>query len=413
MIKYCYQILYKIFADCAYVNIVLNNGLKVASDNDKNIITRIVYGVTEKNLFLEYVINKLVKKQPHVSDAVILKMGIYRIYFMDEPDYAVVNTMVDLAKSLKRSPAFINAVLRKCKNVEMPCENYQKRSLEYNVPVWAIKEIEKDYGREIADQFFTNPKELLTHIRHNPKKISKTDFEKFLNFDCDRKTPYGYYVCHNTLTKLKDCNHLFTVQSLGSMTVCNAVDAQDGNNVLDVCAAPGGKSIYLRQLADISIISCDIHPHRIELINSYKNRMSENDIKVMKNDAAVFNAEFEGQFDAVLCDVPCSGLGVLNSRTDIFQHRTQDSIKELTHLQYKIIETSSKYVKDGGHLVYSTCSILKRENEAIVNRFLEHNPEFTSEPIDIKVKALNLGNYVQLMPHISDTEGFFIAKVKL
>ena len=413
MIKHCYQILYKIFADCAYVNIALNNGLKSASDNDKNIITRIVYGVTEKNLFLEYVINKLVKKQPHVSDAVILKMGIYRICFMNEPDYAVVDTMVELSKTLKRSPAFINAVLRKCKNVEMPYDNYQKRSLDYNVPIWAIKEVEKNYGQAITDQFFNHPKELLTHIRYNPKKISKNDFEKYLSFDFDRKTPYGYYVCHNTLNRLKECNHLFTVQSLGSMAVCNAMDVVKGNKVLDVCAAPGGKSVYLRQIADISIVSCDIHPHRLELINSYKNRMSENDIKVMKNDAAVFNSEFEGQFDAVLCDVPCSGLGVLNSRTDIFQHRTQESIKELTDLQYKIIETSSKYVRRGGHLVYSTCTILKRENEQIVNRFLENHPEFKSVPIDIEVKALNLGNYVQLMPHISDTEGFFIAKVRL
>lgn len=413
MIKHCYQILYKIFADRAYVNIALNNGLKLVNDNDKKIITRIVYGVTEKNLFLEYVINKLVKKQPHVSDAVVLKIGIYRIYFMNEPDYAVVNTMVELAKNLKRSPAFINAVLRKCKDIEMPKDDYQKRALEYNVPVWAIKEIEQDYGCENTDKFFTYPKELLIHIRHNPKKISKNDFEKYLNFEFDRKTPYGYYVCHNTLNKLKDKNHLFTVQSLGSMAVCNALGVKDGDQILDVCAAPGGKSVYLSQMADISLIACDIHTHRLELINSYKSRMHENDIKVIQNDAAVFNPKFEGQFDAVLCDVPCSGLGVLNSRTDIFQHRTQQSIKELNELQYKIIETSSRYLKKGGYLVYSTCTILKRENEQIVNSFLENHPQFKSVPIDIEVKGLNSGNYIQLMPYISDTEGFFIAKVKL
>jgi 16S rRNA (cytosine967-C5)-methyltransferase len=413
MIKHCYQILYKIFADGAYVNIALNNGLKSVSPNDKNIITRIVYGVTEKNIFLEYAIDKLVKKRPHVSDTVILKMGIYRIYFMNEPDYAVVNTMVELAKSLKRSPAFINAVLRKCRKIEMPSEEYEKKSLEYNVPIWAIKEIEKDFGQEITEQFFIHPKELLTHIRHNPKKISQNDFEQYLNFEFDRKTPYGYYVCHNTLTKLKEHTHLYTVQSLGSMAVCNAIGVAKGNKVLDVCAAPGGKSIYLKQLADISITSCDIHPHRLELINSYKKRMDENDIKVVKNDAVVFNPKWEGQFDAVLCDVPCSGLGVLNSRTDIFQHRTKDSIKELTDLQDKIIQTSSKYVKKGGCLVYSTCTILKQENEQIVNKFLANNTHFKPIDFDIKVKSLKLNNnFVQLMPYISDTEGFFIAKVK-
>lgn len=412
MIRHCYQILYKIFADCAYVNIALNNGLKSVSDNDKKLITRIVYGVTEKNLFLEYIISKLVKKQPHVSDAVILKIGIYRIYFMNEPDYAVVNTMVELAKAVKRSPAFINAVLRKCKNVEMPSDYYQKKSLEYNVPIWAIKEIEKDYDRDVLDKFFTHPKELLTHIRHNPKKISQKDFEKYLNFDFDRKTPYGYYVSHNTLNKLKGHNDLFTVQSLGSMAICHATKVKNGDYILDVCAAPGGKSVYLRQLADISLISCDIHPHRLELINSYKSRMQENDIKVIKNDATVYNPQFDSKFDLVLCDVPCSGLGVLNSRTDIFEHRTLEGINELTKLQYQILKTSARYLKKGGHLVYSTCTILKRENQDIVNRFLENNYDFEAVPIDIEVNGLKINNYIQLMPYISDTEGFFIAKVK-
>ncbi|HEY8444363.1 MAG TPA: 16S rRNA (cytosine(967)-C(5))-methyltransferase RsmB [Clostridia bacterium] len=413
MIFECYQILYKIFAKSAYANLALNSGLKSANEKDKKVITRIVYGVIEKNLFLDYVIKKLTKKYPHFIDAVILKMGVYQIYFMDEPDYAVVNNMVELAKKLKRSPSFINAVLRKCKSVELPKDEYERKSLEYNVPVWAIKEVEKDYGVETAEQFFSHPKQLLTHIRRNPRKINREEFEKHLDFNTDTKTAYGYYVCHNTLRKLNSIdNSLFTVQSLGSMAVCMAAEVKDGYKVLDVCAAPGGKSVFLRQLADISLISCDIHPHRLELINSYKNRMGETDIQVIQNDAAVFRPEWENKFDVVLCDVPCSGLGVLGSRADIFEHKTLDNIEELTELQLKIISTSAKYVKQGGHLIYSTCTILKRENQDIVDKFLSQNPDFIAEPVKVEVDSMKIGDYVQLMPHISNTDGFFIAKVR-
>lgn len=234
-----------------------------------------------------------------------------------------------------------------------------------------------------------------------------------MDFERDKKTEYGYYVCHNTLKKLNNIdNSLFTVQSLGSMAVCMAADVQDGDKVLDVCAAPGGKSVFLSQLAKISLISCDIHPHRLELINSYKSRMGENNIEVILNDATKFIPQWERRFDVVLCDVPCSGLGVLNSRSDIFEHKTLDIINELTKLQYEIISTSSKYVRQGGRLIYSTCTILKKENQDIVNKFLRNNPDFESAPVNIAVNSLNIGNYVQLMPHISDTDGFFIAKVQ-
>ncbi|HEY8424002.1 MAG TPA: 16S rRNA (cytosine(967)-C(5))-methyltransferase RsmB [Clostridia bacterium] len=413
MIFRCYQILYKIFAKSAYVNLALNEGLKYVNEKDKKAITRIVYGVIEKNLFLEYVIKQLTKKYPHISDAVILKIGIYQIYFMNEPEYAVVNNTVELAKKLKRSPSFINAILRRCKDIKLPQDEYERKSLEYNVPVWAIKEVENDFGRDIADLFFSHPKELLTHIRHNPKKISKENFEKYLDFGIDKKTEYGYYVCHNTLKKLNSIdNSLFTVQSLGSMAVCMAAGVKDGDKVLDVCAAPGGKSVFLRQLADISLIACDLHPHRIDLINAYKARMNENDITVIQNDATVFRPEWEKRFDLVLCDVPCSGLGVIGSRADIFEHKTQENIEDLTKLQYQIIAASSKYVKEGGHLVYSTCTILKKENQNIVDRFLIENPDFEAVPINIDVNYIKIGNYAQLIPHISNTDGFFIAKVR-
>jgi 16S rRNA (cytosine967-C5)-methyltransferase len=413
MIFECYQILYKIFAKSAYVNLALNSGLKSADEKDKKTITRIVYGVVEKNLFLDYIIKQLTKKYPHSGDAVILKMGIYQIYFMDEPDYAVVNNMVELAKKLKRSPSFINAVLRKCKSVRLPQDEYERKSLEYNVPVWAIKEVENDYGQETAGLFFSHPKQILTHIRHNPKMTTREEFEKYLDFSIDLRTEYGYYVYHNTLQRLNGIdNSLFTVQSLGSMAVCMAADVKDGDKVLDVCAAPGGKSVFLKQLADISLISCDIHPHRLELINSYKTRMNEPDINVIQNDATKFRPEWERKFDVVLCDVPCSGLGVISSRADIFEHKTSDNIEELTKLQYEIISTSAKYVKQDGYLIYSTCTILRKENQNIVDRFLSRNTDFESAPVNIAVDAVKIGNYIQLMPHISNTEGFFIAKVR-
>lgn len=165
MIFKSYQILYKVLAKSAYVNIALNSGLKSVNEKDKKVITRIVYGVIEKNLFLEYIIKQLTKKYPHISDAVILKIGIYQIYFMNEPEYAVVNNMLKLAKKLKRSPSFINAVLRRCKDVKMPQDDYQKKSLEYNAPVWAIKELEKDYGRQTADLFFSHPKKTINSYK--------------------------------------------------------------------------------------------------------------------------------------------------------------------------------------------------------------------------------------------------------
>ena len=195
---------------------------------------------------------------------------------------------------------------------------------------------------------------------------------------------------------------------------------KENSRVLDLCAAPGGKSVYLAQLVGCVPIACDIHEHRLNLIRSYANRMGVK-VDAVENDACVFREDWSEKFDCVICDVPCSGSGDLRSKPDILLRRDAASVDELSKLQAKILRCASRYVKAGGKLCYSTCSILREENENVVESFLAHNSDYktvdcsrfgTETAVEGAMLSDKNDGFVRLFPHTHATDGFFVAVMK-
>jgi 16S rRNA (cytosine967-C5)-methyltransferase len=200
----------------------------------------------------------------------------------------------------------------------------------------------------------------------------------------------------------------YTFQSIGSIAICNIVE--EGVNLLDTCAAPGGKSNYLAERFS-KVTACDIHSHRVQLIEEYSRRMNIKNVEALQMDATVYNPDFFEKFDAVLCDVPCSGFGVVYENPDMKLNREYDDVKNINALQLSILKNVCRYVKKGGYLVYSTCSVFSCENQAIIDKFLLENKDFCVEDINSKLANIKVKNGLQFLPHVSGG-GFFVCKLK-
>lgn len=381
-IRFANQALTSIYKDGAYASIVMGDLLPFLSSSDRAIVTKLVYGVIEHNEEFGYMISKLCKKQPRPAIRVILRLGMFLLKYMDSiPDYAAVNEIVELTKTVKKEQAgFVNATLKiyiKEKN-NLP-DGILGLSIQSNYPIWLIGEYIDEYGLEKAKQII-NSKFKHTHLRLNHNKIQDDEFEKLcaernVSFS---KSGYGYLITSTSQFKNEIEKGLVTIQALDSIKICKVLVPKSANSdILDMCSAPGGKAVFLAENnPNVKVVACDIHPHRVELIKSYASRMGVENVEARAWDSTVLNKDWIDSFDYVLLDAPCSGVGVINSNPDIILNRTKESVEELNLLQSKLLETASKYVKKGGRLVYSTCSNLKKENIEIVNSFLKINSDF-------------------------------------
>lgn len=395
----------------------LNKFLSDLPSDEKPLTTKLVYGVVDKNIELTYIIKQYAKS---VKPAIlpVLQIGVYCFLYLSIPNAVAVNECVELTKAIGKSgvKSFVNAVLKNISNgiaqnkIEYPKNEREYLSVKNSYPLWVVDMIMKDYGKEKAEKILSYEKDnKFFHIRVNLKEISAEKFEKLLEekgVEYNKTVEDGFYVCGN-LDGIK--SNLFTVQSLSSLYVCKAFGDVKDKNLLDLCAAPGGKSVYLSAMG-AKVTSCDIHPHRVELIKKYAKRMGEK-VEAFVNDASKTKQEFVDKFDCVLCDVPCSGFGVADSKPDIKLFKAKEDIESLASLQKQILEVSSQYVKVGGELVYSTCTIFKKENNDVVNEFLANNKNFVAEQIDLDFEKTKEG-YLQFLPYKDNTEGFFIAKIK-
>lgn len=438
----CFNVLLKVYRDNAYASIELDKVLKYLSkeSNDDNAayITKLFYGVIEKSTQFDYIISDIVDKQPKLPVKILIKMGLYQLKYMNVPSYAAINNIVNLTKKIGKAgvSGFINAVLRKVEKYEtaFKSDTLEYLSFTYSVPMWLTKLIVNDYGYEFTKNFLNYDLPTQAHIRVNLNNISRTEFELKYPFLDEYKSKYGYYATRNMI-KLMD-NKDYIIQSLSSMiatkSYCEVLTLakEQGLNqcelknckqfktnnifptskmddlkldILDLCSAPGGKAIYLKELfPNSSVFACDIHPHRVELIKKYAKFVGS-DIFVQLNDAIVLNNNWINEFDLVLCDVPCSGIGVIKSKPDILLNRQENDIIDIVSLQTKIINTAANYVKKDGFLCYSTCTILKVENENMIEKFLINNKNF------IKIDSLP---DIKLFPQIDNCDGFYIARLK-
>ena len=398
------KILYKIDKEQAYSNLVLKEEIKqnrrMLTEKDIGLISEIVYGVTTWRLTLDEIVKKYSKiKLKKISPWIlnILRKGIYQIIFLDKiPKSAAVNESVNLAKRYGHSSSsnFVNAILRKIEKSDYEelskiTDDIEKISKTTSMPEWIIKELLKNNSLEETEEICKNSnlKPQIT-VRVNNLKISKNELIKKLeekNVECEEidkeeKLTEDFLV----IKKLKDIENLdlfkegyFTVQDVSAGLTAKILNPQPGDKVLDACSAPGGKTTYMAELMKNEgyIEAWDIHEHRTKLVEQNAKRLGIDIIKTKVKDASEYDEKVE-KFDKILLDVPCLGIGVIKRKPDIKWQRKKEDIEEITKIQKTILEQCSKYLKKGGYLVYSTCSILKGENEDVVLNFLMKNKEF-------------------------------------
>lgn len=411
MIRYfydCYNILNKVYGNGAFLKQAIAD--TQIEEKNRRLTVKVCYGVLDKEIELSYSIRKLTEKSPKMAIRTILKIAMYAIKYLEKAPYAVIDNAVELTKKLGKKGAcgFVNAFLRRYANEKfvLPSDEIERLSVQYSYPEYTVRLLQVAYGTEAETIMASENKK--TALRFPIGTDGESYFsERKISFE---KTPIPSVFLAENFVRNQDYDQgVYTFQSVGSAAICSVVEPCE--RLLDVCAAPGGKSVNLAQSID-EVISLDIYPHRVRLIEQYAERMHVKNIKAEVWDATVLREEWKNSFDAVLCDVPCSGFGVVNDNPDIKLNRKESSLSELNEIQRAILQTCSQYVKRGGYLYYSTCSIFPRENEDIVRKFLEENPSFQAKQAECLLPHKKKGEMLQFLPHISMGGGYFVAKIK-
>lgn len=410
-----YKVLLKIEKDGAYSNLTLDACLEKEETGYEPFVRALVYGVTERKITIDYILSSLLiqpikKLKPQVLT--VLRMGVYQIKFMDKvPVSAAVNESVKLVKQQGFSFAsgLVNSVLRKTASSEIKYPenngNPQYLSVKYSCPVNLVNKYIHDYGYENAVGILSSSLEVPPLIiRVNTLKTTADELILRLkreNISADTVGTDGALKIEGGNIFATKCykDGLFHVQDTACQLCINALDPKPDETVLDMCAAPGGKSFTIAEKMENKgkIYSFDLYEHRLALISSDAKRLGIDIIKTYARDASEIYDDIP-KADRILCDVPCSGLGVIRRKPEI-KYKDLGFIDKLTDLQYNIICSSAFYLKKGGRLVYSTCSLNKDENENVCARFLEEHKDF----------KLTGESAVTLMPHKDNTDGFFFA----
>lgn len=433
------KILYKIDKNEAYSNILLNEMInknkEILNKKDIGLISEIVYGVTTWRLTIDEIIKKhskirLKKISPWIRN--ILREAIYQIIFLDKiPKSAAVNEGVNLAKKYgnRGSIGFVNAILRKIDEKDYKDLFAEKNELDrisktMSMPKWIIEELksdglDNDKILEICKNSNIRPK---VSVRVNNLKTSKKELKEILNkegIEANGGILDDFLILEKAsgIENLKSFKEgLFTVQDEVAGLTALVLNPSSGENVLDSCSSPGGKTTYLAEIMknEGNIEAWDIHEHRTKLVEQNAKRLGIKIINTKVEDASIYKKEYKNKFDKVLLDVPCLGIGVLKRKPDIKWQKSKEDIEEISKIQFNILNTCSKYLKEGGELVYSTCSIFKKENRNLIKKFLNENSNF-------KLKVLNLKEKFLLNYLIDDkflevyqnekTDGFFICKL--
>lgn len=413
-----YKITDSVLRDEAFSTIELNKALKVAPEEEKALITKIVYGTLENSVRYDYYISLLCEKKPKGAIVSLIKVGLYLLYELDSvPSYAAIDECVKIAKKLSKGSlsGFVNATLRRAEkyNYPKPNDKIKRLSVEYSVPELIVKKLLFEYGEELTEKMPQRAENTDECVRVNARNISVGEFETLLKA---QNIPYKKLSGNAFSMKLSDINgkidkSCYTVQALASIISVDTLKIKPADEVLDVCAAPGGKAVYAAEKAK-SVTACDVHPHRVALIQSYADRMNATNLTAMVKDGTKLDEKFVGRFDKIICDVPCSGSGVYMNRPDVLFGITEEKIAELNTLQSKILKTSSKYLKKGGELIYSTCSLFSEENDGVVGNFLDSNQDFECVPVEVDCESVKKELGVQLIPNLSGTIGFYMSKLR-
>ena len=397
---------------------------------DAALATRLCYGVVQNRNLLDFYLAQLLTgkiKSLHPAVRDILHLGLYQIYLMDKiPESAAVNESVDLAKryckKLRSAPGLVNGVLRSAVRTKGQLKEPKSWEDKYSHPGDLINELKAYVGKERMEAMLQANNAIPPMVvQVNTLKTTAEELTEKLEAAGVTAQPHSWMENALILSGTGSIEELaafkeglFYVQDAASkLSVLCAELPQAEIHILDCCAAPGGKSFAAAVATGgkAKITSCDVHAHKAELIAKGAQRLGL-PIKAMQQDATAYNPAWEAAFDAVICDAPCSGYGIIRKKPDI-RYKDITKMKELPQLQRAILEVQAKYVKPGGLLMYSTCTLVHAENEGMVASFIQDHPEFTLEPLPLPAPLpKNESGMMALIPGEYDTDGFFISRLR-
>lgn len=399
---------------------------------DAALATRLCFGVLQNRILIDWHLASFCNtplKKLDIKVLCNLRIAVYQLLFLDKiPSSAAVNEAVNLTKKHCRNPraaGMVNGILRAMLRQETlpePCgkDAAETLSIQYSHPVWLVKEFISALGVDGATALLAadnGQPPIAAQVNTCKASVEQT----VLSLEADGVTAQRHPLVKDCLI-LSDTGNLerlkayqdglIYVQDCAARLAVTAAGVKPGQRVLDCCAAPGGKSfaaaIDMENRGEV--ISCDIHPHKIKLLEAGRDRLGLDVIHPLQHSATERRAEWDGAFDTVITDVPCSGLGIIRKKPDI-RYKDPEPLAGLPMVQRAILDNCCAYVKPGGVLLYATCTLLRRENEDIVLDFMERHPEFHAEPLALDVSG---GDQPMLTfwPHIHGTDGFFAAKLR-
>lgn len=415
---YIYQCLYNIFYKHAYSNIEIDHTIREnkINDLDAKLLTNVVYGTLIHEKILQWEINKLSKNQPKEQAKIILLMSLYQLKYLDRiPEFAILNEAVAIAKKVASDATgkFVNAILRESLRQKLTfdincCKDeYEYLSIYYNCPIWVIKMWEIHYGKETTLNILKeNLKEPPLAIRVNIHKTTKQNIldhsKDFINGNLANNSLI-YQGNTPISSTLEFKQGLISVQDESSQYVVEILDPKPNEKLLDMCAAPGSKSQYACELMNKEgkILAIDIHQHRVEIMKKYLKELGLSNITCVCYDSTKLHEKEKliASFDKILLDAPCLGLGVIRRKPDILKDLTSQKLDEICFLQEKLLEEAYILLKPHGTLVYSTCSINKKENDGQIMAFLSRHSNMK--------KMFEK----QIFPFEYNSDGFYIAKL--
>ncbi len=421
----------------AYASLSLDEHLTKSglSPADRRLASRLAYDTLEQQLRLDWALDQIMARpDTDIKLRNVLRLGACQILLEDRiPESAATNTSVNLCREigLDGLAGVCNGILRnlvrKKDELVWPDETVdpvKARSIRYSVPEWLVRRLDADWGMETADAIMACHAQESITVRPNLTRLDDMAFENLLNkkvWEHDKASlPHAYHI-RNMADIGQDADFLgglFSIQGESSMMACLALDPKRGSQVLDACAAPGGKACFLAEMMGGSgrVQAWELHDHRTKLIAAQAKRLGLENVRPITRDASVLRPEMASTMDYVLLDAPCTGLGTMADKPDVKYRVTEESSEELAALQQKLLDALCMTVKPGGVMVYSTCSIMKAENEEQIAAFLDRHPEFRLEPLPATIPERfrvheNIG--LQLLPGRDEgVSGFYIARLR-
>lgn len=429
--------LFDVFYKDAFAQLALNREIESVSlsDEDRRLATNLFYVTVENRMQLEYYLKQFVAVKPDKVVMTILLLSAAQLLYMDKiPDFAVVNEACNLARSygFEAQAGFVNGVLRSFVRArdageftlpDIAEEPVRHLSIGYSVPEELAERLIRAYGIEFArDMLAWKPDERHETIRFNARIHNAESFEKYMTargWEFEKAPVPGAYFVAGQGNLANDKGFLtgqFSVQSAPSLLSAVAVKAKPGMNIIDACAAPGGKAAAMAEAMCETgrVHAWDVYEHRVRILSAVAKRLGLDNMRPAVRDASKLKESSINEMDAVLLDAPCSGIGVLGNKPDAKYKYTNSKVDELVELQKNLLDTVCQYVRPGGALVYSTCTVLPEENEDQVRAFLERHPDFHLAAFDVpEAYASGLKDgMLTLHSHIHHCEGFFIARME-